>query len=100
MERRARAGGVKRRSIGVLFVVSAAVAAVGAGAIACISEITENTIRSKAVTDLPCDEEKIKVEPADAGPKSYRAEGCGKKAVYLCKGWDSYSQQPICEEKY
>jgi hypothetical protein len=97
MQRRAQPR-TQRRSIAVLFVVSAVV---GAGAMACISEITKSTIRSKAVTDLPCaDEEKIKVEAADAGPKSYRADGCGKHAIYLCNGWDSYSQQPVCEQKY
>jgi hypothetical protein len=62
----------------------------------CISKITQGTVREKASRDLSCDEAKIQVEEVEAPPKTYRAEGCGRKALYRCDSWDSYEQQPIC----
>ncbi len=53
-------------------------------------------VRSIASTDLACPEAKIQVKPAQE-KGTYRADGCGKNAMYTCGGWDSYSQAPVCE---
>jgi hypothetical protein len=55
-------------------------------------------VQSAASSDIACAEKDIHVTPMQ--PKgTYRAEGCGKKATYVCEGWDSYDQKPICTPK-
>jgi hypothetical protein len=69
-------------------------------ALGCVSKVALKTVRTKASTDFSCKESEVKVvELPDAGPKTYRAQGCGKKATYVCEGWDSYSQEPVCDQK-
>jgi hypothetical protein len=69
-------------------------------AFGCVGKIALKTVRTKASSDFACKESEIKVtELPDAGPKTYRAQGCGKKATYACEGWDSYAQEPICDQK-
>ena len=67
---------------------------------ACVSRITQSTVREKASRDLTCEEASIKVEPVEGREKTYTAEGCGRKKTYRCAEWDSYAQQPICRDAH
>ena len=83
------AGGVKR----VLFVAGVVVT------VACVSKITLSTVREKASKDLSCKPAEIKVSTVGDAGDTYRAEGCKQHATYVCEGWDSYNQQPLCERQ-
>jgi len=48
--------------------------------------------------DFSCPEEKVKVTPAQE-KDTFAAAGCGKKGTYVCEGWDSYNQKPICRRR-
>jgi hypothetical protein len=76
------------------------------GVVACMASISLGTIRKKAAQDLSCDEGKVEVMRVDVDggakatdSKTYRARGCNRKATYACQGWDTYSQEPICERQ-
>ena len=51
-----------------------------------------------AADNLSCPEDKVKVTPAQE-KDTFVAAGCGKKGTYVCEGWDSYNQKPICRQK-
>jgi hypothetical protein len=55
-------------------------------------------VQAVAGTDFFCSEDKVKVAPAQE-KDTFVAAGCGKKATYVCEGWDSYNQKPICRQK-
>jgi hypothetical protein len=62
-------------------------------------------VRSAASVDLRCPEEQIAVTPVDETGHEhlttrtyYRAEGCGAHLTYVCEGWNSWDQSPICNE--
>jgi ferric-dicitrate binding protein FerR (iron transport regulator) len=75
-----------------ILAVAVALALATAG---CHSTAVE-VVQSQATTDLACPQGKIQVKPA--GEKgTYQADGCGKKATYVCGGWDSYNQAPVCQ---
>ena len=52
-------------------------------------------VHAVAGNDFSCPEDKVKVTPAQA-KDTFVADGCGKKGTYVCEGWDSYDQKPIC----
>jgi hypothetical protein len=62
----------------------------------------EAVVRSAAVEDLHCSEDKITLTNLDTAPKKhfwqgkYRADGCGKTEDYVCTDWDSFNQAPLC----
>ena len=55
-------------------------------------------VQAVAGTDFSCSEDKVKVTPARE-KDTFVAAGCGKTGTYVCEGWDSYSQKPICRSR-
>jgi len=55
-------------------------------------------VQGVAGTDFSCPEDKVKVTPAQE-KDTFVAAGCGKKGTYVCEGWDSYNQKPICRRR-
>jgi len=55
-------------------------------------------VQAVAGTDFSCPENKVKVTPAQE-KDTFVADGCGKKGTYVCEGWDSYDQKPICRQR-
>lgn len=71
-----------------------ALVALALAAAGCHSTSAE-VVTSLASYDFACPEKKIQVTPGhDKG--TWHAEGCGKRSDYVCEGWDSYNQQPVC----
>ena len=75
--------------------IGACTLAVALATAGCHSTAVE-VVRSEASTDFACPESKIQVKPAQE-KGTYLADGCGKKGTYVCGGWDSYNQAPVCE---
>lgn len=48
----------------------------------------EGTAKTRAANDFSCSEDQVQV--TNVGGKSYRANGCGKSAVYDCAASDAY----------
>jgi len=69
------------------------------GAAACVGKITLKTVRDKASQDLSCKPDQIKVAAVGDAGDTYRADGCKQHAVYVCEGWDSYDQEPVCQRQ-
>jgi hypothetical protein len=55
-------------------------------------------VQAVAGTDFSCPEDKVKVTPAQE-KDTFVAAGCGKKGTFVCEGWDSYNQKPICSQR-
>ncbi len=60
-----------------------------------------DSVRPQASRDLRCPGDKIVLTEISRGDhitdtKTFRAEGCGQRAIYVCKGWNSYDQTPNC----
>ena len=58
----------------------------------------DEAVQAVAGDDFSCPEDKVKVTPAQE-KDTFAAAGCGKKGTYVCEGWDSYNQKPICRQR-
>jgi hypothetical protein len=70
-----------------------------------------SVIRPKASWDMRCPEKDITIVQIErvhikrnvwtgqekVSRSIYRADGCGTSATYVCEGWNSYEQAPVCE---
>jgi hypothetical protein len=55
-------------------------------------------VQAVAGDDFSCPGENVKVTPAQE-KDTFVAAGCGKKGTFVCEGWDSYNQKPICRQR-
>jgi hypothetical protein len=55
-------------------------------------------VQAVAADDLSCPKDTVNVTPAQE-KDTFVAAGCGKKGTYVCEGWDSYNQKPICRQR-
>ena len=55
-------------------------------------------VQAVAGSDFSCSEDKVKVTPTQE-KETFVADGCGKKGTFVCEGWDSYNQKPICRQR-
>jgi hypothetical protein len=63
----------------------------------CTVQTYQSVVRTKAVTDLPCDEKQIQVANTPTG--SLEAKGCGKSATYQCQMGGENNAEIQCEKE-